>query len=164
MIRHSRLGAVLASLLAASALLATVAAPVSAGSRALVAQMKGANVVPTSGDSDGWGLAVIKATPKEGATDKLCWFIVTNRIALPATAAHIGLGAAGSAGTDAFVTLSAPVTVVPAWASGRGVGIARGCADVADATLAAIWLNPAGYYLDVHNGTYATGAIRGQLR
>ena len=156
------------ALLGALALIVALAGSATAGNRPLVAVLRGANEVPGPGDADGSGVALIRRVSVDNGTDKVCWLIVTNRIALPATGAHIHLGAAGVAG-PVQVTLGNPTKVPPVM--GRGVGMSRGCTDPAsavpaytDAQLDAIWANPKGFYVNVHNAVYPAGAIRGQLR
>jgi hypothetical protein len=71
----------------------------------------------------------------------------------PITAAHIHVGAAGTAPPDnVVVPLSAPTS-----------GFSSGCTAV-DCDLAlAILQNPENYYVNVHNDDFPAGALRGQL-
>ena len=122
---------------------------------ALSAALTGANEVPGPGDADGVGVAEIDIAARSGA---LCLSIAVEGIALPATAAHIHAGAAGVAG-DVVVTLEAPV----GFGSGAA-GIAAGCLTKLDGSLLRdIAKNPSGYYVNVHNGDFPNGALRGQL-
>ncbi len=165
MTRHTRLGTMLASLLAAALLVSAFAAPVSAQGRALVAHLKGASEVPGPGDPDGWGLAVIKRWSQTG-DDNVCWFAVVRKIDLPPTGAHIhGPAVVGVAGPVLVPLTGFTLTRnVPAWAKGHGVAFSRGCTTAPDATLDAIWANPANYYVNIHSAApFLGGAIRGQL-
>ncbi len=156
------------ALLGALALVVALTGSATAGNRPLVAVLRGASEVPGPGDADGRGLALIRRVSVDNGTDKICWFIVTNKIALPATGAHVHLGAAGVAG-PVQVTLGNPTKTPPV--VGRGVGMTRGCTDPAtaspaytDAQLDAIWANSAGFYVNVHNAAFPAGALRGQLK
>ena len=100
-------------------------------------------------DEDGAGTATVVLDPDAGTA---CWTISVENID-PVTASHIHEGAAG---TDGGVA-------VPLDVDGFD-GSSEGCNDAADAaTLQAIIDDPAGYYVNVHNATYPSGAIRGQL-
>ncbi len=105
--------------------------------------------MPGPGDPDGRGKAFITIT----LPDELCYRITVSGIALPATAAHIHQGVAGQAG-GVVVTLGAPS------AAGKSVG----CVPNVDTTLLKdIVRNPQNYYVNVHNGEFSAGAVRGQL-
>ncbi len=153
----SRIGALLGAL----ALVAALTGPATASNGPLVAVLRGANEVPGPGDANGRGVALVRRVSLDGANDKLCYFIVTNKIDLPATGAHVHIGAAGVAGA-VQVTLGNPTKKTHVM--GQGIGMSRGCAEAADTLLQAIWDNPSGYYVNVHNAAYPAGAIRGQLK
>jgi hypothetical protein len=121
----------------------------------LSAALTGTNEVPGPGDADGVGVAQVDVAARSGA---LCFSIAVEGIALPATAAHIHVGATGVAG-DIVVTLEAPT----GFGSGA-TGIASGCLTRLDGSLLRdIAKNPSRYYVNVHNGDFPNGAIRGQL-
>lgn len=115
----------------------------------LTANLTGTAEVPGPGDPDGQGQATIRLTAGEG---RLCYQIAANSITLPASAAHIHLGAAGTAG-DIVVGLTPP----------DATGNTSGCVTVSRDLVAAILANPAGYYVNVHTTDFPNGAIRGQL-
>lgn len=119
----------------------------------LDATLTGAAEVPNPGDPNGTGTAEITLNEDDR---EICWDITVADITLPATAAHIHVGAAGVPG-GVVVTLSAP---------GAG-GTAEGCSsdpvEVTDAIIDAIIANPAGYYVNVHTTDFPGGAVRGQL-
>ncbi len=122
------------------------------GGRALVAKLSGANEVPQANTADR-GHAVIRLNAK---TLKVCWAFsalkLTPKDGLSATptAAHIHVGPAGVAGG----------IVVP-----LGTSFARtGCTTTSKPVMDAILANPKGYYVNVHNASYPTGAVRGQLK
>jgi len=139
------------------------AAPAAAGGRQLVTRLSGANEVtdagvPNQGDPDGRGIAIVRRISTAGTNDKLCWLVVARNIVLPAIGAHIHGPAASTTNAAVLVPLSSPERV------GRShVGMARGCAPVADTTLDAIWANPDRYYVNVHSTEKPAGAVRGQL-
>ena len=138
----------LLSLMAMLTLAATASASATGG-RPLTASLTGAAEVPTTGDPDGSGSAMITVNHGLG---KVCYRIAVTGIVLPAGAAHIHVGDAGVAG-PVVVTLTAP----------DATGIASGCADVTRALAKALIQNPTHYYVNVHNATYPGGALRGQL-
>jgi hypothetical protein len=75
-------------------------------------------------------------------------------IELPATAAHIHVGVAGTAPpNNVVVTLSAP----------DASGFSSGCTTVERELALDILENPEDYYVNVHNDPFPSGAIRGQL-
>ena len=78
--------------------------PSRAGGRPLTATLTGAAEVPGPGDNDGTGTATIRLNPGQG---KVCFVLTAAKITLPAMAAHIHVGAAGTAG-DVVVPLAPP--------------------------------------------------------
>ena len=115
-------------------------------SKAFTAVLTGAAEAPAPGDTDGNGAAAVSITPDSG---EVCVDLRVGNIAT-ATAAHIHRGAAGVAG-PVVITLTAPnptsATCVPAGA----------------ALAAEIAATPAAFYVNVHNGDFPGGAVRGQL-
>ena len=101
------------------------------------------------GDPDGSGFATITVNPGQ---EEVCWEISAEDITLPATAAHIHVGAAGTAG-GVVVTLSAP----------DASGFSSGCTTVERDLALPILKNPENYYVNVHTTDFPNGAIRGQL-
>jgi CHRD domain len=126
----------------------TVALGPTEGGTVLTANLKGSNEVPT-GDPDGSGTGTFRMI--RGAA-LICYQLSVKDIMLPATAAHIHVGAAGVNGN----------IVVPLTAPDAG-GSAAGCAVTTRALVAAILDNPSGYYANVHTSDFPAGAIRGQL-
>jgi hypothetical protein len=118
------------------------------GGRPLYASMDGPSEVPTAGDPDGSGTAII--TLNYGQRE-VCWELAVEDIE-SATAAHIHAAPAGVPG-GVVVPLSPPTT-----------GSSSGCAtDVDRDLIKAILQTPSDYYVNVHNATYPAGAVRGQL-
>jgi hypothetical protein len=131
------------------------ATPAIAKTTVLQATLTGPAEVPGPGDADATGFARIRINVKK---QSVCFLIVVKDVALPATAAHIHAGAAGVAG-DVVVTLGAPTEV-----GTSGFGLATGCVRDQDrALLKAIRTSPGDYYVNVHNGDFPGGALRGQL-
>ncbi len=124
-------------------------APESGNGKKLAATLTGAAEVP-AGDVDGSGSASITLKPKK---DSVCFSISVRDITLPAAASHIHTGAAG---------VNGPVVVdfvTPPDAAGR----TEGCVTATRSVINAIWSNPAGHYVNVHNSDFPRGAVRGQL-
>jgi CHRD domain-containing protein len=126
----------------------TVALRPTLGGTVLTAKLKGSNEVP-AGDPDGSGTGTFRMI--RGAA-LICYQLSVKDIMLPATAAHIHVGAAGVNG-NVVVPLTAP----------DASGSAAGCALTTRTLVAAILDNPAGYYANVHTTDFPGGAIRGQL-
>jgi putative cell wall-binding protein len=111
--------------------------------------LTGSAEAPGPGDTNGTGTGSVRIDTDTGL---ICVaFTGLANIGLPATAAHIHQGAAGSPGN----------VVVPLVAPDES-GSSNGCV-VNSAQATAIDAAPAQFYLNVHNGEFADGAIRGQL-
>ena len=119
------------------------------GGRPFSTELTGAAEVPGPGDPDGSGTATITVNPGQ---EEVCWTIEAEGIQLPATSAHIHIGAAGVAG-DVVVTLTPP----------DESGFSSGCAEVSREEALDILNNPENYYINVHTTDFPNGAIRGQL-
>ncbi len=126
----------------------TVALSPTAGGTVLTATLSGANEVPPA-DPDGKGMATFRMV-RGGAV--VCYQLNVTNITLPATAAHIHVGAAGTNG-DIVVPLTPP----------DASGTAAGCATTTRTLVADILDHPTGYYVNVHTTDFPSGAIRGQL-
>lgn len=128
---------------ATAALAAFGAASASAGVK--FANLTGAQEVPGPGDADGTAAAMINLKPSTG---EVCVAQRHAGIATP-TLMHIHSGAAGVAG---------PIVVnLTSTLSGAA------CVTSTTALVRDIDRNPANYYLNIHNGAFPNGAIRGQL-
>ena len=104
------------------------------------------------GDPNGTGVASFML----GASGELCFSLIVRGIANP-TAAHIHVGKAGSPPGPIHIALEPVPEDGP-------LGSSSGCLTGVDpAKIAAIRSNPGKYYVNVHNGAYPGGAIRGQL-
>lgn len=118
------------------------------GGRPLTATLTGAAEVPGPGDPDGSGTALITLNPGQ---QEVCFELSVSDIA-PATAAHIHVAPAGTAG-PVVVPLAAPTD-----------GTSKGCVQDVDRDLIrAILHDPEQYYVNVHNAEFPPGAVRGQL-
>jgi hypothetical protein len=111
----------------------------------LTATLTGAEETP-AGDPNGTGTATIRSVPGLG---QVCYTMTVKDIILPATAAHIHLGATG----NVVVPLTAP----------DATGKASGCVNVARPLVRAILASPGNYYVNVHTTDFPNGAIRGTL-
>jgi hypothetical protein len=122
---------------------------------ALAATLSGANEVdasgnPGAGDPEGTGQATVQLNATSG---EVCWDITVMGITLPAAAAHIHIGAAGTNG---------PV-VVPLAPPPDATGHSQACTTADPALVAAIAADAAAYYVNVHTTEFPDGAARGQL-
>jgi hypothetical protein len=119
-----------------------------------VAMLLGSNETPAPGDPDGSGAAAVSIVLDGGTmadTAEVCFDLAYSGIADP-TMAHIHDGPTGSAG-PVVVDFGAPTP-----------DSFSGCVDNVDNTVAAdILMNPAEYYVNVHNADHPGGALRGQL-
>ncbi len=115
------------------------------------ASLAGEREVPAAGDPDGAGFAAVTF---DGTTARY-YFWVRN-VDQP-TAAHIHTGRAGQSG-------SVLIDFAPSFqGAGTGVFVASGSVTVDAATAQNVTGNPAGFYFNVHNAAFTSGALRGQL-
>ncbi len=99
--------------------------------------------LPGAGDPDGTGTATLMI---DNIANSISWEITVADILLPPIGAHIHQQVAG---------LNGGVVVN---FSGQLSG-----ANLVDADLATLLANPTGFYVNVHNEAFPSGAIRGQL-
>lgn len=129
----------------ASAWLVAFGAPSAAAAGSKFANLTGAQEVPGPGDPDGSAAAFFKLEPAAG---QVCVAQRHENIDLP-TAMHIHRGAAGVGGpvvVNLTPTLSGPACVVSTTALVREINT-----------------SPEGFYINIHNGSFSAGAVRGQL-
>jgi hypothetical protein len=143
------------SVLASALLIAFVGPVLAQDAQWFNVSLSGANEVPGPGDADGSGTATVTLNPADGT---ICVETSFADIALPVTGAHIHEAPAGTSGG----------IVVPFIGGGGAAGPAdsnmiSACASASAEQIAAIGANPANYYLNLHNGEFGPGAIRGQL-
>lgn len=140
--------AVCVSMMAAAMAGSAAAKPIGEqGGRPLSTILSGANEVPVLGDPDGTGSARITLNVGQR---QVCYELEVGGIGT-ATAAHIHEAAAGSTG-PVVVGLSAPSN-----------GVSSGCVAVERDVIKGILQDPTGYYVNVHNAEFPSGALRGQL-
>ena len=125
-------------------LLLLLTLPLAASAQSFTAQLTGASEVPPA-DPDGTGFAVVTIN---GTTVNYTVFF--QGIGTPVTLAHIHRGAAGVVGPP-VVDFNVNTLV-----NGTVSGVSQSLIDE-------IRANPAGFYVNVHNAEFPTGAIRGQL-
>ena len=101
------------------------------------------------GDTDGYGSFSLSFRGQ-----RICYGLTTVAIGDP-TVAHIHRGAPGINGPIEFMLPAIPARGV--------VGAAAGCPTMPTALRDEIRLNPGGFYVNVHNGAFSGGALRGQL-
>ena len=124
----------------------------------LFAVLNGGNEVSAAGqaragDLDGFGSATVTLSNITSISATLCFAILVSGIDA-ATAAHIHRGRSGVNG-GIVVNLIAPV---------GNPGRSTGCVNITNMTLVAqLRATPAEFYVNVHNGPFPNGALRGQL-
>ena len=117
------------------------------GGRKLPTTLTGAEEVPGPGDPDGTGTATLRVNPGQ---KQICYTLTVSNIA-PATGAHIHEAPPGRAG-PIVVGLQPPAD-----------GSSKACATVTRELALEILKRPSDYYVNVHNGPFPRGAVRGQL-
>jgi probable HAF family extracellular repeat protein len=125
-----------------------VGTPTNSRAVTLVASLLGKNEVPSPGDPNGGGTALVTLYPNRS---QVCYSIAVGGLQGTVTEAHIHQGAAGATGS-VVVHFMAPAQ-----------GSVSGCIGAAANLLSQIAQNPAGFYVNVHTTTFPTGAARGQL-
>jgi len=133
------------------AVLCVLAAATAADARTFRAALAGSSEIVNPGDPDGAGVAFVEV---DGATVR--YYIWAKGIDAP-TAAHIHGGRATENGS--VVVNFAPSFTSPA----PGVWVAAGSVTADLAVTSAIAAGPGAHYVNVHNGAFPGGAIRGQL-
>ncbi len=126
--------------------------PLQSSGEAITFQLRisGDQEVPGPGDADGRASGTLSI---DDATNLISWSFTYSNIANPA-AMHIHTGAAGVGG-GVFV----PLNVDTSGEAGTLIGSTTGDA----ASVMAILASPSDYYVNIHNGDFRPGAIRGQL-
>jgi hypothetical protein len=132
------------SVVLASACLAAVGAAPAAAASPEFARLTGPQEVPGPGDPNGHAAALIDLKPSAG---QAC-VAVRHRNIDPPSGMHIHRGAAGIAG---------PIVV------DFSSVLSGGCVAADPALLVEIRDAPSGFYINIHNGAFPAGAIRGQL-
>jgi hypothetical protein len=119
----------------------------------LTAELKGANEVPESGDSNGKGETTVVLKPSKR---KVCFNLTLDKIE-GASAGHIHKGDSETAGPVKVTLFEAdPPLAIP--------GTFEGCVkNVRRKLIKRIGARPERFYVNVHNAEYPDGAIRGQL-
>jgi hypothetical protein len=117
-------------------------------------ELSGENEVPSPGDPDADGTAIVTISRPESGQGMVCFQINVTGITLPAGAAHIHRAIEGQAG-PVVVPLSAP----------DASGVATGCTtNVNRELLNDIASKPWNFYVNVHTSDFPAGAARGQLQ
>lgn len=116
------------------------------------ARLEGAQEVPGPGDPDGRGRAALRL---DAAGGEVCFTLSWRDIAAP-HAAHVHQGGAGAAGPIVATLFSGQLP-------GTITGV-RGCTAADPELVQDIKDHPADYYVNVHNGEFPDGALRGQLQ
>ena len=123
-----------------------------AAGKSLTATLKGKSEVPGPGDKNGKGEIAVTTKPKKG---KVCFLLEFSQIENP-VAGHIHKGSADVAG-PVKITLFEDLAGIPG-------PTAEGCVrDLRKKLVRNIGKKPEKYYVNLHNGEFPDGAIRGQL-
>jgi hypothetical protein len=141
-------GAACLGALAAVAVIALPASGTAPAGSALFAKLDGEHGPPPDADVDGYGTF----TAGFSGT-KLCYGLTVFKIGTP-TAAHIHVG-----GPNVDGGIKVPLQVPASGLSGSKAA----CVTLTSAQASSIKSNPGGHYVNVHNGAFPNGAIRGQL-
>ncbi len=128
-----------------------LAVPAMARTLPQYAVLKATNEVG-GGDGNATGHASLSVDPRAGI---VCFEIRTQGLTTDPVAAHIHYGAAG---------VNGPVVVDLDWATNGSGANASGCVSGDRPTLSAIQRYPWNYYVNVHNPTVPSGAVRGQVQ
>lgn len=113
-----------------------------------------------AGDPNGTGEVYVFGI--DGDPQTLCYVLTVDKIE-PASAAHLHEAGAGENG-PVVVNLAAPGDGNAADCLSEGEILPSGAAAFpGGTTVAEILANPEDYYVNVHNGEYPGGALRGQL-
>ncbi len=135
----------------------------------LEADLKGRNEVATGatsnrlvGDPNGTGEIYVFGV--DGDPTTLCYVLLVDKIQ-PATAAHIHEAGEGANG-PVVVNLARPTdgNAADCLTEGETDPVTGAPRFVGGQTVAEILSNPEDYYVNVHNGEYPGGALRGQLQ
>jgi hypothetical protein len=138
---------VLRSLAIASTAVIVLATPALAQKFEYQGAMTGPEVLPGPGDTDGTGTFKVSI---DNAANQLCYELAWQNIDEP-NASHVHVGTADQAG-QIMVDLDLP-------ANGP-----KGCIPVDSTSVGHMTGGPKSHYVDLHNGSYPEGAIRGQLQ
>ena len=126
----------------------TVAEQLESATR-LTATLAGAGEVPSPGDPDGTGSAMVNLDVTKG---EVCYEVAVQKIDRP-VGMHIHEGERDKSG-EVVVPLTTPTATDTT---------TKGCADVDATLIGRMAANPDDFYVNVHTETYPQGAVRGQL-
>jgi hypothetical protein len=118
------------------------------GGRPFFTNMTGGAEIPGPGDPDGTGTAALQLNQGQGT---ICYDLEVAGIE-PATLAHIHVIDPATGFGPPVVNLVPPTD-----------GSSSDCAVVDSELIKAIRQNPGNYYVNVHNGAFPNGAVRGNL-
>jgi hypothetical protein len=148
--------------LAALATIAVIALPASGTApqgSAFFAVLDGEHEIPDA-DPDGYGTFSGGFRNLTGTNTSFCWGLTAFKIGTP-TAAHIHAGGPNTANGQIRIPLNPTPT---SGLSGRASNCQNVPDTVANAIKQSVSANPtAAFYINVHNGAFPGGAIRGQL-
>jgi hypothetical protein len=130
---------------------AALAVPAAAVVITLPVNLDGASEFPGPGDPDG---SAVGTMTFDTDTNGISWNITYSGIATPLTGFHIHPGAEGTSG-GILVSLGT--------ATSGGAGTLISSTTTSAANMAMITANFTNFYINIHNGAFSAGAIRGQL-
>ena len=133
--------------------LALAASPAAATIITYSLSMDGSQEVPSAGDADGTAVGTLSVNDVTGL---ISWSLTYANLATPLSAMHIH-------GPAAPVGVAAGVFVGLGVATSGGAGTLISSVMTSAANAAAINASPANFYVNIHNGPFPLGAVRGQL-
>jgi hypothetical protein len=145
----------------AGAFLALPAVSALAQSQTFVIDADGAQEIvggqPNRGDPNGRAIGTLMLNPGTGGnTGSADFHLMLSNLDYPLTLYHIHTGAAGVQG-GVFIDFGNPETIR---SGDMMMGTVTG---LSTANINTVLGNPAGYYLNIHNGPFGAGAVRDQL-
>lgn len=141
----------------AAAVLGVPAGSAFAQAQTFIINANGAQERPAAGDPDGSAVGTLMLDPGTGGnTGSVTFNLALANLEYPLTAYHIHTGAAGASGSP-LINFGNPEALR------SGDTLSGTISGLSTANINTVLGNPAGYYLNIHNGPFGGGAVRDQL-